>query len=356
MRIRFIVCLILFSTNLFAQKDTTNDKQIVVGIKLHYGTIFIHTPSVKNLAGSRPYGAELEYSKLPMDIAAFNKCNCFARNGIAFSYFNFDNRILGHAIMLSYFIEPAYRLSKNLQLNLRGAAGLTYVSNPYNAVKNPENKSYTTHINPYLQAGIGLGYNLNKNIKIIAMSNFQHFSNGAFREPNRGVNWITGSLGVLYYSNNTFLPKYPHIKRSINKKQLNFDAGILFVPEQGYNSKIMAQSKFIFGAYTQATKQYGRVSAITGGVEVYYNKLKKETSDESRWFAGIHAGHAFILGKITFSQQIGIHVYRKTAEVDKFYLRYGLLYSITNHLLAGISLKSHADNADFTDFRIMYRF
>lgn len=130
----------------------------------------------------------------------------------------------------------------------------------------------------------------------------------------------------------------------------------MFVPKQGYNSKILAQSQFLSGVFAQATKQYGRISAFTGGLEVYYNKLEKQTSDESRWIAGIHAGHAFVFGRIIFSQQIGVHIYNKTSDVKDFYFRYGLLYRITNHLLAGINLKTHTDNADFTDFRIMYRF
>ncbi len=354
MRLIFITILFISSNNLSAQKIQQN----VSGGKLHYGSIYIHTSSVKNVAGSKPYGVELEFSKQSMDTASFNKCNCFARNGVALSYFNLDNKILGSGVMVSYFIEPSYRLNKNLQLNVRGAAGLTYVSNPFDAIKNPENKNYTTHINPYLQAGLGLGYNLNKNIKLQLMGNFQHFSNGAFKEPNRGVNWITGSLGFLYYAQNTSLPYYPRVNKSslnINKKT-NFDAGILFVPRQGYNSKAMAQSKFISGAFVQLTKQYGRISAITGGAEAYYNKLKKQTGDSSRWVAGIQAGHSFIFGRVSFSQQIGLHIYKKTSEIDNFYLRYGLLYRITDHLLAGINLKAHQDNADFTDFRIMYRF
>jgi len=352
MHIIFITALIFVSPILIAQKN----RQTVTGIKLHYGSIFIHTPSVNNVSGAQPFGTEVEFSRQPLDSVAFNKCNCFARNGIALSYFNLDNKILGDGVMVSYFIEPAYKLNKNLQLNLRGAAGLTYVTKPFHPIKNPENKSYTTHLNPYLQAGIGLGYSLNKNLKLVAMGSFQHFSNGAFKEPNRGVNWFSGSMGILYYSQNTSLPYYPRTRKFVRDKKIKLDAGILFVPQQGYNSKLMAQSKFIYGAFTQGTKQYGRISALTGGIEAYYNKLKKQTGDEFRWLAGVHAGHVFIFGRVSFSQQIGVHIYNKTSDVEFFYLRYGLLYSITNHLLAGVNLKSHQDNADFTDFRIMYRF
>jgi hypothetical protein len=353
MKALFVFGFVLLYNLLIAQKT----KQIIVGAKVHYGTVFIHTPSVNNIAGSKPYGAELEFSRQPADTASFNKCNCFPRNGIALTYFNFDNPILGTGTSISYFIEPSYKLNKLMQFNLRGAAGLVYVSKPYDAVKNPENKNYTTHINPYLQVGIGLGYTINYNLRMLFMGNFQHFSNGAFKEPNRGLNWITGSVGMLYNPNSTQLPGYKKVSaKSVIDKKIYFDAGVLFVPKQGYNSKIMGQSKFIAGNFVQATKQYGRISAVTGGAEVYYNKVALQTGDESRWVAGIHAGHSFILGRVSFSQQIGYHLYNSNDAASKIYLRYGLLYQISTHINAGINLKSHADNADFTDFRIMYRF
>lgn len=353
MKALFVIGFALFHNLLFAQKL----KSLIVDAKVHYGTVFIHTPSVKNIAGAKPRGAELEFSRQPVDTTAFNKCNCFPRNGIALTYFNFDNEILGTGTGISYFIEPSYKLNRSMQFNIRGSAGLIYVSNPYDAVKNPENKNYTTHINPYLQVGLGLGYNINDKLRVLLMGSFQHFSNGAFKEPNRGLNWITGSIGMLYNPNGTELPAYKKVAaRSVIDKEIYVDAGILFVPKQGYNSKIMGQSKLIAGTFVQATKQYGRISAVTGGTEIYYNKLSLQSGDESRWVAGIHAGHSFILGRVNFSQQVGYHIYNSNSAASKIYLRYGLQYKISTHIVAGINLKAHADNADFSDFRIMYRF
>jgi len=353
MKALFLICYILLHNILIAQES----KKIIIGAKVHYGQVYIHTPVVKNVAGSKPYGVEIEFSRQPIDTASFNKCNCFPRNGIALTYFNFDNSILGTGTAISYFIEPSYKLSNSLRFNIRGAAGLIYVSKPYDVVKNPENKNYTTHINPYLQVGLGLGYNINDKLRMLLMGNFQHFSNGAFREPNRGLNWITGAVGFLYHPESTRLPDYKKVSaKSLIDKKIYVDAGVLFVPTQGYNSKIMGKSRVIAGTFLQATKQYGRISAVTGGMEAYYNKLTLQTGDESRSVAGIHAGHSFILGKLNFSQQIGYHLYNGDNKASKVYLRYGLLYPISRHIVAGINLKSHADNADFTDFRIMYRF
>ena len=41
-----------------------------------------------------------------------------------------------------YFLEPNYRLGNSLKLNLRFAAGLSYLNNPFDSLKNPYNHSY----------------------------------------------------------------------------------------------------------------------------------------------------------------------------------------------------------------------
>ncbi len=360
MRNLFGYLLFLFSLPCFAQLDTnviSNEK--VVALKLHYGTIYIHTQSVKNVAGARPYGVELELAKLDIDTAAYNKCNCYPRYGIALSYVDFDKAILGHGEMISYFLEPAYRISNKFKFNLRGAAGLIYASNPFNKIKNPVNKSYTTHINPYLQFGVGLSYNVTSHLSMAIIGSFQHFSNGGFKQPNRGVNWITGSVGFLYYSQNNNLPKYKSSSyKNWHNKKTDFDAGFMYVPKQGYNSKIMGQRKFLAGAFGQATKQYGRISALTGGVEIYYDKIEAatiNTNKRSALQAGIHAGHTFLFNRVSFSQQIGVQIIKENSDAGNFYFRYGLSYRFTRHLIAGINLKTHYDNADFSDLRIIYR-
>lgn len=342
----------------FSQKD--NSAINVIALKLQYGSVFIHTPRVKNVAGSHPYGAELDLSKIRMDSASYQKCNCFSRYGISLSYFDFDNAILGHAEMVSYFLEPSYRISNDLKFSMRAAAGITYASDPYSKTKNPANNNYDTHLNPYLQVGAGFNYNIAPHLSIAVMGNFQHFSNGGFRQPNRGLNWITGALGFFYDVQNNTLRKYKHTRYAGWKsKKAWFETGMMYLPQQGYNSKIIGQRKYLFGVFSQVTKQYGKVSGIIGGAEIYYDKIQYASVDKAKRSAlqaGIHAGHIFLFNRVSFSQQIGWQIIKESDAADDLYLRFGLSYMLTRHLEVGINLKTHADNADFADFRVMYRF
>ena len=72
--------------------------------------------------------------------------------------------------------------------------------------------------------------------------------------------------------------------------------------------------------------------------------------------AGIHAGHIFLFNRVSYSQQIGLQLIKENAAAGDIYLRFGLSYMLTRHFEIGVNLKTHEDNADFADFRIMYRF
>ncbi len=357
-RILFINVCCLCTLCGYSQKDSSLIN--VIALKLHDGIVFIHTPAIKNIAGSRPYGAALDLSKQSSDSISYQQCNCYPRYGVTLSYFDFDNAILGHAAMISYFIEPSYTISRNLKFSTRAAAGITYASNPYDKIKNPKNNNYETYLNPYLQIGAGFNYNITPHLSIALMGNFQHFSNSGLRQPNRGLNWITGSLGFLYHVQNNKLPTYkPTHYAGWKSKKAWFDAGILLEPGQGYNSKIMGKRKYLYGILGQVTKQYGKVSGITGGAEIYYDEIQYTTGNKikrSPIQAGIHAGHVFLFNRVSFSQQLGLQLLKENADANILYFRFGLSYRLTRHWVAGVNLKSHEDNADFADFRVMYQF
>ncbi len=346
----------------FAQTDSAQVAQVAFGLKVHSGAVLVHTQAIKNVEGSKPYGIEVEYSRQGTSDSVWNRWGSYPRSGIALSYFNFNNKILGSAVVASLFIEPHLRLANRVQIILRGAAGLLYATNPYHPLKNIENNNYPNHINPYLQIGGGINYQLTRHLTVAAMQSLQHFSNGGFKQPNRGLNWLTTSVGLLYYPNTNSLP---HYKRTYNKfwkhQPIIKDAGIMFVPQQGYSSRTNAQRQFLIGAFVQLTKQLGRFSGVTAGVEVYNSHLKENPPTEtnlaaSNWFAGVHAGHAFLMNRVTFKQQIGIYLFDQTSYFAQYYYRFGLDYRLSKHFLIGLNLKSHTDNADFLDGRLMYRF
>ncbi|HEY1871107.1 MAG TPA: acyloxyacyl hydrolase, partial [Chitinophagaceae bacterium] len=183
-----LLLLLLQCINVFSQKKDLPDslKQLVFAARYHSGFIFAHNVYVQNTKGTHPNGFELEYSHLLTDSAIVTKYKCYPRKGISFTYVDFNKEILGRSYSLSYFLEPNYRLGGQLRMNLRAAAGLSYLTNPHDTLKNPTNQSYSGHINCFLQLGLGLTYPIGNHFGVYAMGNFFHNSNGGFKLPNSG--------------------------------------------------------------------------------------------------------------------------------------------------------------------------
>ncbi len=144
MRIRYFIKIIFISlaaiissNSLTAQNDSLQAinkgkaiNMFSVGLGLQHGFIFAHSPRVENTKGSNPTGVELILSWQRNDPLIWNLCNCYPRKGFLFSYYDYDNKVLGKGITAAYFLEPVYKLGRNTFFSFRGSAGLSYLTRP----------------------------------------------------------------------------------------------------------------------------------------------------------------------------------------------------------------------------------
>jgi hypothetical protein len=184
------------------------------GAGLQHGFIFAHSQDVQNTKGANPTGIEAYFSWQRIDTAIWKLCNCFPRRGLLVAYYDYDNSILGKSATAAYFLEPSYRLGKKTFFSFTGAAGVSYLSNPFDSIKNFANRSYSTHISVYLRVGVGLWQRLANLWWLNASVNYQHESNGGLRQPNKGINWPTAGIIISYQKDQ---PDYISGKRSKEK-------------------------------------------------------------------------------------------------------------------------------------------
>jgi hypothetical protein len=264
--------------------------------------------------------------------------------------------------MGAYFLEPFYRLSRKTSFSLRGAAGLTYLTNPYDSIKNPSNQSYSTATSVYLLLGIGAWYQVADHWKLNLSANYQHISNGGMREPNKGINWPTAGFTVVYENNPAPFYKGIRTKEKLWKEMgMDWRFSLFGTARRDVNEAGKSQRLILFGSAVHVAKQVGRINNLTLGTEVSYDQelrvqLKKDTISASAVLNGIMVGHEFILGKFLFSQQLGIYTFNQTPYYDRVYQRWGLQYSFPSGLGLGFTLKAHRQVADYADLRFSYSF
>jgi len=339
--------------------DTNQRSQFVLAVRQHYGFVFLHSRDLRPIKDSYPWGTELTLNWHKMDLKSWEICNCYARVGLLFSFFDFDNReILGYGFNIAGFVEPFFTSHKKLNISVRPAAGLSFDTRPYDMVNNSDNLSYSLPVNVYLQANLAFNYRLNEKIGINLAANYNHVSNGGIKEPNKGVNYPTATIGLDY----TFNPS-PFTDRLKQKyqgdKNRRYDVAFF-----SFVKRIAASPAYfgVFGISAGVSQQVGRMSAVTLDAEWIWDgslkwRMKNQFNSDSDYQRGaLLLGHVFLMGRFHFSQKLGVYLYDQTKYNDPVYERFGINYHLTKALFAGVHLKIHRHVADLIEIRLGWSF
>jgi len=363
---RLIYILILFfipNVVINAQQDTTfvESKPMVIGINFDYAYLLKHSEFLREFNDSYPKAVAIDISRHLITKRSWDFCNCFPRVGVSVAYWNWDNPdVLGSGISTVGYLEPYMRTHKRTNLFFRAGLGGVFLSDPYDEVTNPLNLSYSTKFAFFLMIGAGINYRINDYLNMRFAAKYNHISNGGNSTPNKGLNFPSLSLGL-----NTSLSAvtFPEPSKNHDRKPPEERKRISIVHFSGWsNATVGDKDKFyVFGFSGNYSRWIGGRSALTFGTEWIFDLSRKEQlrvagSDDSYLQGAGLFGHEFWLGKVTFSQVIGVYYYKPFRNTDDFYQRYGLSYSFTKHLFAGMNLKAHGHVADFFDFRLGYRF
>jgi hypothetical protein len=354
---RAIVYIIFFGaiTKLVAQESEKS-----LSISLHKGFIFAHSKDVENTANSYPNGILLEYTKQLLDDKTWENCNCYPRKGYFIQYFDYDNAVLGKSIQLGTFIEPYWGYGKRIGGSLKGMAGLGYFTNPYHPTSNPTNQSYSLPISAYIALGIGLHMRIASNYQMNLYGNYNHVSNGGIKNPNKGINWPTLSLGLNYIIQSAIPPTHKRVPFNRNTAIREWET---FLYWSSRTVKAGEKQRWqIVGIGGQYLRQVSKISALSIGAELWYDfslqeRLRRDDFNSASSFrSGILGGHAFLMGKISLSQQLGIYFINPTGYFNLIYQRYGFAYRVHKKWSVGTNVLVHGHVANFLDFRLIYRF
>lgn len=358
----FFILFLFFPCCLIAQEqvDSIISKK-VFAFTFQRGSALVHKESVNSAKGVKPFALGIDYSLQRLDYSSFSICRTYLRRGFNLSYLDFKSPVFGKGVIASIFLQPVYRIGKSFQFQFRGDVGIGYFSKPYDEISNNTNLAYSNHVTPYLHVSSGIGFRVSKKITTEINGNFNHISNGHANQPNAGLNWMMLSASILYYPDNNILPRHKFVRAKRKPEGLFIDAGIVFTPSQAYHLSWKAKRRFMLGMFTQVSIPVSRINALTGGAEISYSSYKNDATaphDNSKpgLTRAITLGHEFLLGKVTFSQQIGKYITRYPSFHTGFYHRWGLRYQLSSHWFAGFNLKAHKEVADLIDFRLQYRF
>jgi hypothetical protein len=332
--------------------------RLVLGMRGHAGTLLIHSRALDNLRRTYPWGAELDFAKQYVNERAWNFCNCYPRVGGALTYWEYGHRILGRGLTAVAYVEPIFLTQHRLNLSFRMGGGLAALSNPFDSLTNPNNSAYSLRINFPLMVGLGLQFRVDPHWSLRLAANFNHVSNGGISLPNKGLNYPTLSLGADYAPQGIdFKARAKNYDRSPPAPRLRLYAGMLGSLKRPSGADTRQQA--VLGAWLHGVYYVGRWSGLNVGAEWIDDRARRVKMDREgipgRSERGsVLVGHQFLLGRVVFSQQLGIYVFDQFKLNDPVYQRFGLGMHVTKRLFAGISLKTHRHVADLLELRVGY--
>ncbi|MGB5653201.1 MAG: acyloxyacyl hydrolase, partial [Robiginitalea sp.] len=149
------VGLLFFGTATFAQDsgDSLNTVKII-GLKLHKGSVLIHSRDLRPIEDSYPTGIELDLAWHKISQKAWESCHCYPRLGAALTYWGYDNKdVLGQGLTGLFYLEPVFNTQGRVNYSIRAGFGLSYQNSPFDSISNPDNLSYSTYWGFPLQLG-----------------------------------------------------------------------------------------------------------------------------------------------------------------------------------------------------------
>lgn len=355
----FTVFLFLVSSILVCQEVADESKTLFsFGLNIHRAFIIVHNKEIKPVEDANPIAIQAEFAWQKRDESSWNKCRCFPKMGAAFQFWDFDHpEILGYGLNSYFFIEPEYGASKFFSFSFRGGFGASLLSNPYDEYENPDNQSYSTKLAFALIVSAKAGFRLSDKIRLDIAPYYNHVSNGGVKQPNKGINYPSISAGLTYYPKGLKYNTYNEVEWDKNSAKKRLDIS----PFLSWKQVDKDVHVFSPGIEVKGSKQIAQINALTLGTEYLEDNFAKyefeKQNENGNWRKfSVAAGHEFLLGRILFSQQIGLYIYNPDWEGDILYQRYGFVYRFTDFLALGINLKAHRQVADLVDYRIVLSF
>jgi hypothetical protein len=332
-----------------------------LGLRSHFGFIIPHSSTIREVSRSKPWGLELDAAVLLTGDGAWDYCFCYPRMGLTLSYFNYANpRVLGNGYTLLYYVEPFLSYRRRVNFSFRTGGGVAYLDTPYHPVTNPANLFYSAPLSFLLQINLALNYRLSPHLNMRAAGYYSHISNGGMREPNKGINFPTASLGLDY----TFRPPVL-TERSRNRagqaaaRKNFFEGAIAFTAKPANPGE--RQRHPILGLLGTYHRAVSRRSVLHGGAAWESDWTLQEKAERVNQSTGFHRaslllGHDLLIGRFEFSQALGAYIYSPYRPMDSVYQRYSLKFRLNRRLFTAVTLKAHRQVADYLDGRIGIRF
>ncbi|MCK9613237.1 MAG: acyloxyacyl hydrolase [Bacteroidales bacterium] len=330
---------------------------------VHYGFVASHHKYMQHLTQRHFSAFELNLSEQTHGWRLWEQLYKYPKRGIGIYYSTLGNtEVLGHAIAVYPYLNFCLTKGNKVNLYFKTAIGLGYLTKKFNADNNYKNIAISTHLNAFIQLKLTLNWNITDRLVINGGFDISHFSNGAFKIPNLGLNILSLNMG-LSYKLSRITPNI--IKREVpayNKKWQyhvfgRFGVNELY-PPGGKKYPVYCMTAYFL-------KPLGIKRLLGVGLDIFYSESvvdylrRSGTGIKNKVEAvkpGVSAVYEMNFSHLSFVVQFGAYLYAKDKSDGYIYDRVALQYTFKNHYMVQLGMKTHWLKAEVVELSVGYKF
>jgi len=187
--------------------------------------------------------------------------------GVGWYTSTYHNDDIGSPSAIYYFFKMPFKFTgdKKLSFSYGAAFGLSYNFNPFDEVDNPVNVFIGSYSNYYVHLEFSALYEFSNRFSVDGALGFKHFSNGAFKLPNAGINLVPVTIGLRYKFGEKDLDVYNEkLPIPPNKKFAMLNIGFI----AGTKNYQVGEANYFKGGFTiNYLKQISHKYRFGGGID-----------------------------------------------------------------------------------------
>jgi Lipid A 3-O-deacylase (PagL) len=321
------------------------------------GFLAAHRAIMGHLSKEAAIAGEVSYLIQPKGRRSWQEAYKYPVYGVTGFFGSVGNReLLGHYFGLYGFINFPFVKAKHYTLSAKVGCGIAYGSKFYDADENILGMAVGTPFNAHISLALENRFVFGKN-SINASIDMTHFSNGAFKVPNLGLNLPYISIGYGRLVAKTIDTSFVHEPFA---KYWEFGAtGILSAKEVFPTG---GKKYPVFGINLVGR----RIFKPRVGMEVSFDVISKQAilnyqADVRKTQAeiiqlGVFVGYVLPMNHFHIVTGMGVYVRDKYKPEDVVYHRIGVRYVFDNGINLNLVLKTHFARADYVEYGIGYTF
>jgi hypothetical protein len=395
MRYKFVLSLLCISALLVAQNDSLQTqkkdiwKNISIGGMFQKGWVFptndffrYHNIEAAELGEFQHFSVKL--SKQTTGDELWEQLYKYPNWGFGMSVLDFYNPTqIGVPIALYGFFNAPFVRWKRSSFNYELSFGPSFNWEAYNPIDNKYNVAIGAFGAFFIDAGMNVDFELGEHLDLITGFSLTHFSNGALKIPNSGINTIAPKVSLKYNLNERPKVKKQDVPKFDKKNELLVSTFIgaknIVFNDSSINPDIIKRYRGlfypVFGVTAIFNRQVSYKSKFGFGINIAYNstvnaeeaaKIATNTNDfdpvagplSDKLQISIFPSYELTAHNISLILQPAFYIYRKKVKNQSpdFHQRVGLRYHVSDDMFVGITLRDYAFHvSDFIEWSVGYK-